>query len=256
MNKETHHRRHARTASKRARRSVSGKASKATRDREPGRDAQKPTRVLVADDHDVVRRGVRSLLQSQPGFEVCGEASDGDQAVEQAQRLRPDIAVLDITMPGLNGLEATRAIAEKVPRTRVLILTMHESEQVVREVLNAGARGYVLKSDADRDLVAALEALREGRAFFTSKVSQMVLEGYLNPSARPRHRGLAGTLTPRQREVLGLLATGKSNKEVAVALGISVKTAETHRSTIMRRLRFTSFSDLVRYAVRERIIEA
>jgi len=228
------------------------KKSGATRDRE-ARPKRETLRILVADDHGVVRRGVRSLIDGHPEWEICGEVGNGQDAVAEARRLRPDIVLMDITMPGLNGLDATRAILEAVPETKVLILTMHESEQVVREVLDAGAHGYILKSDADSDLLNALEAIRQGRPFFASKVSQIVLEGYLHPG--PRHHGESGELTPRQREVVALLSTGKSNKEVAAALGISIKTAETHRSTIMRRLKLGAFSDLVRYAVRERIIE-
>jgi DNA-binding NarL/FixJ family response regulator len=211
-------------------------------------------RILIADDHGVVRRGVRSLIGDNGGWEICGEVADGAEAVAETKRLRPDVVLLDITMPGLNGLDATRAILREVPGTKVMILTMHESEQVVREVLDAGAHGYILKSDADCDLLKALEALKEGRPFFASKISQMVLAGYLHPGTSQR-RASPGELTARQREVVALLASGKSNKEVATALGISVKTAETHRSTIMRRLKLNSFSDLVRYAVRERIIE-
>ena len=218
------------------------------------RQKRETLRVLVVDDHGVVRRGVRSLLADHREWEICGEAATGQDAVAEAKRLRPDVVLLDITMPGTNGLEATRAILKAVPDTKVLILTMHESEQVVREVLDAGAHGYILKSDADTDLVNALEAVRQNRPFFASKVSQMVLAGYLNPGPR-RQQGASGELTPRQREVVALLTTGKSNKEVAAALGISIKTAETHRSTIMRRLKLGAFSDLVRYAVRERIIE-
>jgi len=169
--------------------------------------------------------------------------------------LRPDVVIMDITMGPMNGLEATREILKVLPKTKVLVLTMHESEQVVREVLNAGAHGYVLKSDADRDLVDALETIEQGKTFYTSKVSQMVLGAYLHRQPGAEDEDESGVLTPRQREVVQLLATGKSNKMVAVMLGISVKTVETHRNTIMHRLKFRSFSDLVRYAVREHIIE-
>jgi DNA-binding NarL/FixJ family response regulator len=211
-------------------------------------------RILVADDHGVVRRGVRSLLEGHPRWKVCGEATDGKDAVTKARQLRPDVVIMDITMAPMNGLDATREILRVRPKTKVLILTMHESEQVVREVLSAGAQGYILKSDADRDLVRALETLEDGKPFFTSKVSQMVLDAYLHRRSSQEAQA-GGRLTPRQREVVQLLATGKSNKEVAAALSISVKTAETHRNTIMHKLKFGSFSDLVRYAVRECIIE-
>ncbi len=213
-------------------------------------------RILVADDHEIVRRGLKALLEAQQGWEVCGEAVDGREAVEKCKHLKPDITILDIGMPSLNGLEATRQIMKGLPSARVLILTMHESEQVVREVLDAGARGYLLKSDAGRDLVAAVDALRRHKTFFTSRVAEMVLDGYLN---RETHTGepkkITSRLTPRQREVVQLLAEGKSSKEVAVALGMSVKTAETHRTNIMRKLDLHSVSDLVRYAVRNNIVE-
>jgi len=212
-------------------------------------------RIMVADDHEVVRKGLVALLQAQPEWQVCGEAGDGREAVEKAIQLKPDILILDIGMPSLNGLEATRQILKTIPNARVLILTLHDSDQVVREVLNAGARGFLLKSDAARDLVAAVEALRHDRTYFTSKVAAMVLEGYLKggtPGAvitPGRNR-----LTPREREIVQLLAEGKSTKEVAVALGLSVKTAETHRSNIMRKLQLHSVSDLVLYAVRNNIV--
>lgn len=212
-------------------------------------------RILVADDHEVVRKGLVSLLQAQPEWQVCGEAGDGREAVEKALQLRPDVVILDIGMPSLNGLEATRQILKSNPHARVLILTLHDSDQVVREVLNAGARGFLLKSDAARDLVAAVDALRHDKTYFTSKVAAMVLEGYLKggtpgtPITPGRNR-----LTPREREIVQLLAEGKSTKEVAVALGLSVKTAETHRSNIMRKLQLHSVSDLVLYAVRNNIV--
>ncbi|MFB3924060.1 MAG: response regulator [Terriglobia bacterium] len=212
-------------------------------------------RILVADDHEVVRQGVRALLEAQPDWEVCGEAADGREAVEMAERLKPDVIILDLTMPNLNGLEATRQILKADPEARVLILTMHESDQVVREVLDAGARGYVLKSDAGRNLLAAVEALRLQNSFFTSKVAKMVVDGLRKAPPPGRETILPDRLTPREREVVQLLAEGKSSKEVAVALDLSVKTAETHRSNIMRKLDIHSVSDLVRYAVRNRIIE-
>ena len=216
-----------------------------------------PFRILVADDHEVVRRGLSALLQSQPDWEVCGEAGDGREAVEKAQKLRPDVVILDIGMPSLNGLEATRHILKNQPQIKILILTLHDSDQVVREVLNAGARGFLLKSDAARDLVAAVEALRRDKTYFTSKVAAMVLEGFLKngtnaTAAAPPPPGRS-RLTPREREIVQLLAEGKSTKEVAVALGLSVKTAETHRSNIMRKLELHSVSDLVLYAVRNNI---
>ena len=212
-------------------------------------------RILVADDHEVVRKGLVALLQAQADWQVCGEAGDGREAVEKATQLKPDVVILDIGMPSLNGLEATRQILKANPQARVLVLTLHDSDQVVREVLNAGARGFLLKSDAARDLVAAVEALRRDKTYFTSKVAAMVLEGYLKGGA-PNTVPTAGRsrLTPREREIVQLLAEGKSTKEVAVALGLSVKTAETHRSNIMRKLQLHSVSDLVLYAVRNNIV--
>ena len=212
-------------------------------------------RILVADDHEVVRKGLVALLQAQPDWEVCGEAGDGREAVDKATQLKPDVVILDIGMPSLNGLEATRQILRINPQARVLILTLHDSDQVVREVLNAGARGFLLKSDAARDLVAAVEALRRDKTYFTSKVAAMVLEGYLK-GGTPNTVPTVGRsrLTPREREIVQLLAEGKSTKEVAVALGLSVKTAETHRSNIMRKLQLHSVSDLVLYAVRNNIV--
>jgi DNA-binding NarL/FixJ family response regulator len=213
-------------------------------------------RILVADDHEVVRKGLIALLQSQPDWQVCGEAADGREAVEKAQQLKPDVVILDIGMPSLNGLEATRQILKTNPQEKVLILTLHDSDQVVREVLNAGARGFLLKSDAARDLVAAVEALRRDKTYFTSKVATMVLEGYLKGGTPGQPIAATGRnrLTPREREIVQLLAEGKSTKEVAVALGLSVKTAETHRSNIMRKLQLHSVSDLVLYAVRNNIV--
>jgi DNA-binding NarL/FixJ family response regulator len=212
-------------------------------------------RILVADDHEVVRRGVRALLEARPGWEVCDEAADGREAVEKTAQSRPDVVILDIGMPVLNGLEAARQIRKASPRCEVLILTMHESEQVVQEVLSAGARGYVLKSDAGRDLVTAVEALCRHRTFFTSSVSEMVLRTYL-AGETPGEQGEISLLTQREREVIQLLAEGKGNKEVADLLGISVRTAETHRTNIMRKLDCHSLSDLVRYAIRNNIITA
>lgn len=217
-----------------------------------------PLRLLVADDHEIVRKGLRTLLEQQPGWQVTAEASDGREAVAKVKECKPDIAVIDISMPSLNGLEATRQMLKNDSRTKVLVLTMHDSDPLIREVLDAGARGYLLKSDAGKDLVTAVEAVRRNKTFFTAKVAQIVLEGYLDKKkpkpAEPE--SVRGRLTPRQREILQLLAEGRSSKEVAVALNLSVKTAETHRANIMRRLDCHSVSELVRYAIRNKIIEA
>jgi DNA-binding NarL/FixJ family response regulator len=211
-------------------------------------------RLLVADDHEVVRKGLCALLQGQAGWVVVAEARDGHEAVEKAKSAKPDVAIMDISMPGLNGLEATRQISKAVPQTKVLILTMHESDSLVRDFLDAGARGYLLKTDAGVDLIKAVDALRRNQTFFTPKVAEMVLDGYLMTSGK-QDNAPANRLTPRQREILQLLAEGKSSKEVAVALGMSVKTAETHRANIMGRLNCHSISELVRYAIRNQVIQ-
>jgi DNA-binding NarL/FixJ family response regulator len=213
-------------------------------------------RILVADDHSIVRRGVRALLETHPGWKVCGEAATGAEAVRQAKKLRPDVAVVDITMPDLNGFEATRQIRAAVPQTEVLVLTVHESEQALREVLDAGALGYVSKSDLDLNLSTAIESILRHKPFLSSRVSEMMLERYLKGDVPPKPAATGSApLTPRQREIVRLLAEGKTNKEVALALGISVKTAETHRNNIMRKLQLRSFSHLVRYAVRHNLVE-
>jgi len=211
-------------------------------------------RILLADDHDVMRRGLKELLETQDGWKVVGEASTGRQAVDVAGKTKPDVAVLDLTMPELNGLEATRQIKKILPKTEVLIFTMHENEKLIRDVLSAGALGYVLKSDAARHLVNAIEAVSQHKPFFSAKVSETVLDGYLNPG-KDSSPSANEPLTPREREIVQLLAEGKSNKEVADALGISVKTIETHRATIMRKLELKSFAEMVRYAVRNNIIQ-
>jgi DNA-binding NarL/FixJ family response regulator len=211
-------------------------------------------RILIADDHELFRRGLAAELTQVPGWVVAGEAANGRDAVELAAALKPDIVVLDLTMPELNGLEAARKIISANPAARVLILTAHESEQLVREVLSAGAQGYVLKSDAGRILIAALQSLLDGRSFFTSNVARMVLDGYLRSESRDA--STPETLSAREREIVQLLAEGNSNKDIARALKISVKTTETHRSNIMRKMGFGSLPELVRYAIRNKIIEA
>jgi len=212
-----------------------------------------PARILIADDHELLRRGLVAELSQVPGWVVVAEVANGRAAVASAAELKPDLVVLDLTMPELNGLEAARRILSADPGTRILILTAHESEQLVREVLSVGARGYVLKSDAGRILVVALQALLEGGSFFTSSVARMVMDGYLRNEANDA--STAQTLSGREREIVQLLAEGNSNKDVARALNISVKTAETHRSNIMRKLALGSLPELVRYAIRNNMIE-
>jgi DNA-binding NarL/FixJ family response regulator len=214
-------------------------------------------RILIADDHDVVRKGLRFLLETQPGWEICAEVANGREAVAKAQELRPDVDLLDLTMPDLNGLEAARQILKAVPTTEVLILTMHESEETIREVLRVGARGYVLKSDAGRDLVAAVEALSQHKVFLTSRVAEMVVGGYLTLDGRAeRSEVRSDRLSGRERQIVQLLAEGKTNKEVANELNITVNTVEAHRSNVMHKLALKSFSDLIRYAIRNQIIQA
>jgi DNA-binding NarL/FixJ family response regulator len=211
-------------------------------------------RILIADDHEVARKGIRSILEGHPGWEVCCDARDGREAVELASQSKPDVLLLDIGMPNLNGLDAARQILAFMPEARILILTIHDSEQVVREVLAAGARGFLLKSDAGRDLVAAVEALQNRRTFFTSKVAQMMLDGYLRPQ-QERDSFEQHLLTPREREVIQLVAEGKTTKEIATTLSLSVKTAETHRTNLMRKLDLHSIADLTLYAVRNGIVQ-
>lgn len=217
----------------------------------------KKTRVLLVDDHQVVRRGVAGLVRdARPDWELCGEASTGREAISAAATLKPDIIVMDISMPDMNGLEATREILKNDPEIEVLILSMHESEQIVHDVLSAGARGYILKRDAGNDLITAMEALRQHKLFFTSSVSEVMLSGYLGrangapPVDTPFRR-----LSPRELQIVKLVSESKSNKEVAHILQISPKTVESHRAHIMEKLDLHSVTDLVRYAVRNNIVE-
>jgi DNA-binding NarL/FixJ family response regulator len=211
--------------------------------------------VLVADDHDIVRRGLRDLLEKQPGWKVVGEASNGKEAVEKTKQLKPDVSILDISMPSLNGLEAARQITASGSATKVLILTMHHSDPLIQQMLRAGVRGYVLKTDAAAELVQAVEALQRNRTFFTSKVAQVFLDGHDKPAKSNREDG-GLRLTPRQREIVQLLAEGKNSREIAALLGTTFKTIETHRANIMRRLECHSVTELVRYAIRNEIIQA
>ena len=206
-------------------------------------------RILIADDHDVVRQGLRHMLEAQPGWTVCGEATTGRDAVEMTNELTPDIVIIDYSMPDLNGLEATRQIKKALPSIEILIFTMHDSDELVRDILAAGARGFLLKSDAARHIVLAVESLGRHKPFFTSKVSETMLDTFLRSMDGVP---VAGALTPREREILQLLAEGSSNKKVATRLSISIKTVETHRSTIMRKIGVNSISELVRYAIRNK----
>jgi len=211
-----------------------------------------PVRILIADDHEIVREGLRAMIQKQPGWEVCGDVSTGREVVAQAPELNPDIIVMDIGMPELNGLDATRQIKRALPNTEVLIFTANETEDIVRNVFKAGAKAYLLKSDANKHLIPAIEALCKHRTYFSSKVSELVFAGYLKGDARTEDQ----SLTVREREMVQLVAEGKTSKDIAQILGISVKTVETHRAAVMRKLKLNSVADLVRYAVRNGIILA
>jgi DNA-binding NarL/FixJ family response regulator len=212
-------------------------------------------RILLADDHELTRSGLRFLLEQQPGWTVCGEASHGRMAVAMADQLTPDFVVMDVSMPEMNGLEATRQIIKDLPRTKILIYTMHETEHVVLEALEAGARGLVLKSDAGENMVAAVQSIANGKRFFTSSVVDTVVDAYLS---RRDSRGAAtkASLTSREHEIVQLIAEGKSTKEVAGLLFITDRTVEGHRREIMRKLNLESVADLVRYAIRNGIIQA
>jgi DNA-binding NarL/FixJ family response regulator len=210
-------------------------------------------RILIADDHDVVRRGLKNLLASQ-GWEVCAEAATGEEAIARAEVCRPDVAILDAMMPDLDGLAATRRIRESLPGTEVLVFTMHESEDLVADALAAGARGYVLKTDPSRHLLAAVEALARHVSFLTPSLSDSLV-GAIGRHGR-RAPGARTALTRREREIVRLLAAGRGNKAVAVALAISVKTVESHRANIMRKLELDTIVGLVRYAVRNALVEA
>jgi DNA-binding NarL/FixJ family response regulator len=214
------------------------------------------TRILVADDHEVVRRGIRSLLEDMPEWQVIAEACNGREAVELVEQLRPDIVIMDISMPVLNGLEATREILKRRPQTQVLVLSVHESEALIEEILAAGARGYLLKTDAGHDLVTGLEALRDHKPFFTSRVAEVVLQSFLKGQRGAAGAGPGTRLTDRERQIVQLVSEGKTNKEIASLLEISVKTVEAHRAHIMDKLQLESVSELVRYAIRNKIIES
>jgi DNA-binding NarL/FixJ family response regulator len=225
--------------------------------------AKQTYRILIADDHAVVRRGLRALLASQPGIEVCSEAASGTEALEGVKKEKPDLLLLDLTMPEMNGLEVARAAREESPNTDILILSMHFSEEVAREVLRSGAIGYVLKSDADTELLAAVDHARLHQPFFTGQLAVSMAESFMQepPPAEPEEPLVdnkeleATTLTGREVQVIQLLASGKSNKQVADELGVSTRTVESHRNHIMRKMNFTSFSDLIRFAVRASLIE-
>jgi len=208
------------------------------------------TRILIADDHDVVRSGLNAILSSQTGWEVVAEAEDGRKAVELVAETRPDVAILDYQLPLLNGVDATREIRMIRPQTEVLIFTMHESELLLREALEAGARGYLLKSDARKFLIAAVESLSQHKPFFTGRVSEALLNAFLSQG-----HATDGVLTARERGVVQLIAEGHSNKEAAQILGLNLKTVESHRASAMRKVNVNSTATLVRYAIRNKLVE-
>jgi two-component system, NarL family, response regulator NreC len=213
-------------------------------------------RVLVADDHEIVLEGVRALLAREPGLEVCGVASNGRDAIASATKMKPDVVVLDMTLPDLDGLSAIRQIKRALPKTEIVVYSAHSSEEVIEDVFDAGAKSYIGKADASRDLIDAIRSVAEHKQFLTPEVSQILFGKFLGAEA-PKKKGPAEQkLTPREREVVRLLAQSSSNKEIAAALGISVRTAETHRATLMRKLGINSLAGLVRYAIRNNIIEA
>jgi DNA-binding NarL/FixJ family response regulator len=216
-----------------------------------------PLRILIADDHDVMRQGTRAMIERQPGWEVCGIAATGRQAVEQAFALEPDVVVMDMSMPELNGLDAAVQIKRRLPQTEILIFTAHQTEELIPQVFEAGVKSFIFKSEAAKFLVEAIESLSRHKPFFTNKVSEILFSGIAS-----RGEGKSGAAAPgqrlsaREREIVQLLAEGKSNKAVADKLGISVRTAETHRASVLRKLGLDSLACLVRYAIRNRIIEA
>ncbi|HKS80877.1 MAG TPA: response regulator transcription factor [Candidatus Acidoferrales bacterium] len=216
----------------------------------------KAFRVLIADDQDIVRRGLRALLEAQRGYEICGEASSGPEAIEMAKQLKPDMLIIDVTMKGLNGLEVIHTLRQESPELVGLVHTIHISERLAREVMRSGAMGYVLKSDGERELLTAVEQLRNGRPYFNPQLTATMAETFLSLGEIPQEGEGNGEfpLTERELGVLQMLAEGKSNKEVATAMNVSVRTVESHRNRIMQKMQFGSFSDLVRFAVRNSIV--
>jgi two-component system response regulator NreC len=215
-----------------------------------------PLRILIADDHEVVREGMRALIEHEPGWEVCGTAMTGQEAVDTAKKLKPEVVVLDMTMPELDGLDVLREIKRALPNTEVVIFSAHHSEEVIEQLFDAGAKSYIQKTDASRHLVAAIRSLAEHKPFFTPEISQVLFAKFLSVNPWKKRGAQKHTLTDRERDVVRLLALGSSNKEVAKTLGVSVRTAETHRGVLMRKLGLDSLAALVRYAIRNNIIDA
>jgi DNA-binding NarL/FixJ family response regulator len=215
-----------------------------------------PLRILIADDHDVMRQGTRTVIERQTGWEVCGVATNGREAVAQASELKPDIVILDMTMPQLNGLDASVQIKREVPGAEILMFTAHEADDLIRSAFDAGIKSFIAKTEAHQFLVEAIESLARHKPYFTAKVSDILFSNILNRTAGRRDDAEPGQrLTAREREIVQLIAEGKSNKEVAAALQISVRTAETHRANLLRKLNLDSVAGLVRYAIRNKLIE-
>jgi DNA-binding NarL/FixJ family response regulator len=209
------------------------------------------TRILIADDHEVVRSGLRAILEAHEGWEVVAEACDGKEAIAKAVETQPDVAIIDYSLPMMNGVEATRQIRARVPAAEVLIFTMHDTDVLIGELLEAGARAYLLKSDAKQYLIAAVESLADHKPFFTGKISEQLLDAFLS-----KHRAKTDApLSPRERIVVQLIAEGRSNKEMSEILNLSIKTIETHRAAAMRKLNVTSTAAIVRYAIRNKLVE-
>jgi len=213
---------------------------------------ERKVRIVVVDDHEEVHRGLTSLLEARPGWKIVGGAHDGESAIHVVQELEPDLVITDVSHPGLDGLQITRWITQHLPKVRVVILTMHGSKQLVREILEAGGRGYVMKSDTSRDLIEAIETVLDGKLFFTQTISETLLDGFLD---KPPAKGTESLLTKREIAIIGLLTRGKTNREVATELNTSLRTAETHRANIMNKLQLHSVQDLVRYAVKNKLVE-
>jgi DNA-binding NarL/FixJ family response regulator len=209
-------------------------------------------RIMIVDDHDAVRRGIRQLVETKANYVVVGEAADGRAAMEMARETNPDIAILDYSLPELNGLDLAHMLKRTFPRIEILLYTMHDREEIISDVLRAGVRGFVLKSDAERHLIAALDALSIHRPYFSNAVSETLLDKFLE--SKPQSS--ASSLTHREREVVQQIAEGRINKEIARILGISVKTVETHRASAMHKLKLRTTADLVRYAIRNNIVQA
>jgi DNA-binding NarL/FixJ family response regulator len=209
-------------------------------------------RIIIVDDHDAIRRGVRQLIETKPYYQVVGEAADGRTGLEVARQTRPDIAILDYSLPELNGLDLSHALKREFPRIEILLYTMHDREEIIMDVLRAGVRGFVLKSDTEKHLIAALDALSIRRSYFSGTISDTLLEQFIETKPYAQ----ASSLTHREREVVQQVAEGRINKEIATRLNISVKTVETHRASAMRKLKLRTTADLVRYAVRNQLIQA